>query len=97
MTFSRVRLDHKGIGEIMRSDEVRSVVTVASERVGETLRVSGRTVEVIVQPAEAGKGIRDARPVGRVTVMSVNAHRRELKHGDMARAAQSIGLEVGEG
>lgn len=97
MTFSRVHLDHKGIGEIMRSEPVLSAVTEASEKIGAAVGMSGRPVEVLIQPAVPGSGIRDARPIGRVTILSVDALPRELKHGDMVRAATSIGLEVGEG
>ncbi|MFE1170452.1 hypothetical protein [Nocardiopsis sp. NPDC058789] len=95
--FGRVRLDHRGVSEVMCSEPVRTAVTFASEQVGAAVRVSGRPVEVLVEPAASGSGIRDARPVGRVTVMSVDALPRELKHGHMARAAAALGLEVGEG
>lgn len=94
--FGRVRLDHRGIGEIMRSDPVRTAVTYAAEQVGAAVRSPVRPVEVLVQPAVSGSGIRDARPVGRVTVMTPDALPQELKHGRMARAASTLGLEVGE-
>jgi hypothetical protein len=97
MTFGRVRLDHKGIGQVMRSAEVEAAVTEASEQVGAALEMSGRPVEVEINPALPGSGIRDGRPIGRVTVLSVDALPRELKYGDMMRAATSIGLEAGEG
>ena len=95
MSFSRVRLDHRGVGEVMRSGPVRAVVSSVSEEVGAGLRVSGRPVEVLIEPAVSSGGIRDARPVGRVTVLSADAMGQEVKHGLLTGAARSAGLEVG--
>lgn len=98
----RVRLNHHGVGEVLRSAGVRAVVEAAGEAVAAAARSQGRTtsdgsplpVQVRVVPALPSGSISDRRPVAQVTITHPAGLGMQAKHGVLTRAAAAVGLEV---
>lgn len=108
MAGTRVRLDSRGVAEVMESAGMTAVTTQATERIAQAVRAQGRTttseaqhshdrelpVSSDVRPASGAGRIRDHRRLGLVTLMHPAGLGMQAKHGVLTRAAASIGARV---
>lgn len=108
MARTRVRLDSRGLAEVMESAAMTAVTTAASEQVGRAVRAQGRVVtsrgqrssgrelpvDVDMRPASGTGRIRDHRVMGVVTLVHPAGLGMQAKHGVLTRAAATTGAEV---
>jgi len=94
MARSKLRLDHPGIAEVLKSAEVAGVVESAAQAVAAGVAETARNGEAIpvrvslYQTDRAAAAVTMAHPAGLA---------KEAKYGSLARAAESAGLEVSAG
>lgn len=95
----RVRLDSRGLGEVLRSAEVRAELSQLAEGIARNAESSPEatrnTVRVDVQEYTARGGrLRGERVAFAVTLAGAAGLAIEAKHGTLSRAAASQGLTV---
>jgi len=94
-----VRLDHSGLGEILKSAEMHKLVQDATEKLAENVREQGITVGAmegsgeIPLPVEAQMTTTD-RAHGSVVLAHPAGIAVQAKHGALTKAASQEGLEV---
>ncbi len=86
MTFSRVRLDHKGLEQTLKTDPgITSKINDLVEKIGQSCRDAAEDPdEVFVDHYTTD------RTAGAVTVLT----EEQVKNGILTRAAAKAGLEV---
>lgn len=94
-----IRLDTKGLAEVMRSSEVVAEVRKLAESVADAASgdsaVLRHEVPVTVEEYTAQGGrLRSPRPAFAVTMKHPGGLGIEAKHGTLSRAAESRGLRV---
>ena len=92
MARSRVRLDNRGIGEVLRSAPVASVI----QGFARSVETNVRAAETVVRnnmPTDVRFGETD-RTKAYVTIVHPAGLRAQAKYGVLTRAASSAGLEV---
>jgi hypothetical protein len=93
---ARVRLDHKGLAEVLRSAEVRREIAELTEQVADNARAQGHTVSSGEPlPVEASVVTTD-RAHGSVTIAHPAGVGMQAKYGVLTKAAAAAGLEVTE-
>lgn len=96
----KLKLDHAGIGEVLRSAGVSGVVNATADAIAEAAAGKARAgdeeipVAVRSRTAFTGRKIRDGRAAADVVLMHPAGQRAEAKHGFLAGAAASQGLQV---
>lgn len=108
MARTRVRLDSRGLAEVMESAGVTSMTTRASEQTAAAVVAQGREVnsrgqrssgkelpvDVDMRPARGTGRIRDHRAMGVVTLVHPAGLGMQAKHGVLTRAAETTGARV---
>lgn len=95
-----IRLDHKGLAQILQSEEMHHLVQETAEQIGRNVEAQGITVgsfkggtgEIPV-PVEVDVTTMD-RAHGRVTLAHPAGIAVQAKHGALTKAASAVGLEV---
>lgn len=95
--LTNLELDHDGIADLLKSDQIRALVAEAADAVAGNVEASGQMVNNGNDPLpvardsyttdRAGESVTLAHPAG----LAVQA-----KHGTLTQAAASAGLEVTE-
>lgn len=89
-TGVEVRLDYKGIGEVMRSAAIQGVMAEAANALAQELGARG-VDKVYVDTYTTDRG------AASVTIPDYKAEGAEAKYGLLSEAARAIGLEVKQG
>lgn len=92
-----VKLDRKGITEVLMSDWIQGEVHARAEQIATAARASlpSDDNDVVVDDYDfKPRGRTTDRRASSVTYRSPAAMNREAKHGTLIRAAGSTGLEV---
>lgn len=90
----RVRLDHAGIGAILKSGPVRALVSSAAQSVAGAAKHTTEKGEEL--PVQVDSYTTD-RAAASVTIAHPAGAAAQAKHGVLTRAAGSAGLEVTAG
>jgi len=97
MNPNRVRLDSKGISEILNSGAVASITKGMADQVAASARASDsvqrHAMEVVVDQYTT-KGMRSDRTAASVTLKHVLGKPSEGKYGILTSSAGGLGLEV---
>lgn len=88
----RIRLDHRGMGAMLRSAEVAEVIAAEADKVQEVAEAHPSIVRHGM-PVEHGAYATDRAAEG-VTITHAGGVAVEAKHGVLADAARSVGLDV---
>lgn len=102
MARNKIRLDSKGIAQILTSTAMHRAVHEAAERVADNVRGQG----IKVGDRDGGPRERDLpvkvemtttdRAKGRVTIAHPAGQAVQAKHGALTKAAREAGLDVTE-
>lgn len=91
-----VRLDHRGIGSLLRSAEMQQAVREVADTVASNVTSQGLTVSSGASlPVEVNTYITD-RVAASVTINHPAGLGMQAKHGVLTKAAAAAGLEVTE-
>ena len=91
---NRIRLDHAGIGEVLKSDEVREAIDALADSVADSVRSSPTvTKRGIADRVEVSSYTTD-RAAAAVAIAHAAGLGMEAKHGVVTQAAGQAGLEV---
>lgn len=92
-----MRLDHGGIGALLKSDAIAGMVNEAAERVAEHVRDQGIKVDGIPGkydlPVKVAEYTTD-RAAAAVTLAHPSGIAVQAKHGALTRAASAEGLTI---
>lgn len=89
-----VRLDHRGIGQQLKSSEMGEVVEATAETIAENVRSQGLTVESgAALPVEVDTYTTD-RSAASVMLAHAAGLGVQAKYGALTKAASASGLEV---
>lgn len=88
MTTVSFRLDSKGIGEILKSSDMKKMTDEATIKMGEIVQSQVGDMEVIIDSYVTD------RTAGAVVVADVRGMAAQAENGVLTRAAQQIGAEV---
>lgn len=95
MARSRITLDHEGLAEILKSDEVAGIVGRAAERTAGKVRsastIQRHGAEVVVDHYTTD------RAAASVTIKHPGGRNMEAKYGTLTGGAAAAGLEVSDG
>lgn len=97
MARSKIRLDSKGIAEVLRSSQVKGEVESLGRKVQAAVgapTASGEPIPVERRSRVADGGRLSARPAVDVSLAHPAGMAVEAKRGPLVRAAASVGLEV---
>jgi hypothetical protein len=89
----KVTLDHKGIGELLNSAQVRGALPPFAEGIAAAARARNPRDGVAVDTFTT-RGMRSNRTAMSVTVKDYRAMLWQARDGMLTRAASSVGLEV---
>lgn len=90
----QIRLDHGGMGELLKSDGVASLVDDAADLVQQRA-LNHPSVQTHGMPVETASGVSDrARAI--VTIMHAGGLGVQAKHGVLSRAVADTGLSFRE-
>lgn len=96
---AKISLNHAGLGEILKSDEVRRMVQDATEKIADHVREQGIEVGAfkgrgqIELPVKAEVTTTD-RAHGRVLLAHPAGKAVQAKYGALTKAASAVGLTV---
>lgn len=90
MALDKVKLDHSGIAEILKSAPVAAAVREMAEQVANGVRSQKPGAEVVVDSYGTD------RAAASVTIRDVRGRVWEVRDGALTRAASGVGLEVTE-
>lgn len=100
MAANKVKLNHAGIAEILKSGEMHALIEARAEAVAEAVRDQGITVGAfkggsgkIALPVEA-KVVTTDRAHGIVRIAHPAAIAVQAKYGALTKAASAAGLQV---
>jgi hypothetical protein len=89
---SKVKLDHVGMGAMLKSSEVRSAVLAVAEQVAGNVRAAPEVVRHDA-PVETRTYTTD-RAAAAVSITHPGGLGMEAKHGTLTTAAAAAGLQV---
>lgn len=96
MARASVRLDHKGLREVLRSAAMLHEIADVTEAVAENARAQGHSVTFgEALPVEASVILTD-RAHGQVTITHPAGIGMQAKYGVLTKAAAAAGLDVTE-
>jgi|SRR5690606_4415160 len=108
MARARVRLDSRGLAQVMQSAGMTAATRTATEAIAAAARAQGRTttseaqessgtelpIDATTRPVTRSPRIRDARHMGLITITHPAGLGMEAKHGVLSRAAAAAGFRV---
>lgn len=92
MAAPKIRLDSRGIGEVLKRAQLASLVRAEAEAVAANVgTITAHDGQVV--PVEVSTGVTD-RTIARVTLTHAAGLGLQAKHGTLTKAASAAGLEV---
>jgi hypothetical protein len=96
--MAEVRLNRKGIREVLTSEPVRALLHAKAEEVAATVRAQGHiTSDGTPLPVEVVAERDTDRAAVSVAILHPSGIGMEARHGLLRRAAEAAGLDVKEG
>jgi hypothetical protein len=91
-----VRLDHRGLGSVLKSGEMAEVVEGVADRVADNVASQGLTTEAGATVTAEVTGYTTDRAAAAVTIDGPWGLPMQARHGVLTKAAAAAGLEVTE-
>lgn len=90
MAQSKIKLDHAGIREILKSQPIRQLVHGLAERIAQNVRSAKPVADVVVDDYTTD------RAASSVTIRDAAGKRWQVRDGVLTKAAAAEGAEVRE-